>query len=82
MKSKIFNSAILSRRKLKFLYRLNQVELKPYFLAINKKGEIVVSGRANNLTCKKVFKFNKKFNINVNIHPNFSLIVPKYIIYN
>lgn len=76
MKSEIFNSAILSRKKIKFLYNLNQVELEPYFLAINKSGEKVIYGRVNNSSKIKMFQFNKIFNIKVLEHTKFSPIIP------
>lgn len=76
MKSEIFNSAILSRKKLKFLYQLNKVELEPYFLALNREGKKVIYGRVNNSSNIKMFEFNKIFNIKVLNHSKFSPIIP------
>ena len=76
MKSEIFNSAILSRQKLKFLYKLNKIELEPYFLAINRDGHKVIYGRVNNSSNIKMFEFNKIFNIKVLEHTKFSPIIP------
>jgi len=76
MKSEIFNSAILRRRKLKFLYKLDQVELEPYFLAINRDGHKVIYGRVNNSSNIKMFEFNQIFNIKVLEHTKFSPIIP------
>ena len=76
MKTEIFNSAILGRRKLKFLYKLNQIELEPYFLAINRDGAKVIYGRVNNSNQIKMFEFNKIFNIKVLEHTKFSPIIP------
>ena len=76
MKSEIFNSAILRRNKLKFLYKLNSVELEPYFLAINKYGDKVIYGRVNNSNNIKMFEFNKIFNIKVLESTKFSPIIP------
>ena len=76
MKTNIFNSAILGRRKLKFLYKLNQVELEPYFLAFNKNGEKVIYGRVNNSNNIEMFEFNKIFNIKVLENSKFSPIIP------
>jgi hypothetical protein len=76
MKSEIFNTAILRRQKLKFLYNLNNVELEPYFLAINKYGEKVIYGRVNNSSKIKMFEFNRIFNIKVLEHTKFSPIIP------
>lgn len=76
MKSQIFNSAILSRKKLKFLYQLNNVEVEPYFLALNSKGNKVIYGRVNNSSNIKMFEFNKIFNIKILNHSKFSPIIP------
>jgi len=76
MKSEIFNSAILSRQKLKFLYKLNSVELEPYFLSIDKNGNKVIYGRVNNSNEIKMFEFNKIFNIKILSHSKFSPIIP------
>ena len=76
MKSEIFNSAILGRRKLKFLYKLNSVELEPYFLALNRDGNKVIYGRVNNSSNIKMFEFNKILNIKVLDHSKFSPIIP------
>ena len=48
MKSEIFNSAIKSRKKLKFIYHLDQIELEPYYLSYNRNGKKVIYGRVNN----------------------------------
>ncbi len=76
MKSEIFNSAILGRRKLQFLYNLNNVELEPYFLALNREGKKVIYGRVNNSSKIKMFEFNKIFNIKVLEYSKFSPIIP------
>jgi hypothetical protein len=76
MKTEIFNSAILSRRRLKFLYKLNSIELEPYFLSVNKFGEKVIYGRVNNSSNIKMFEFNKIFNIKVLGNAKFSPIIP------
>ena len=71
-----------SKRKLRFLQRLNQVELNPYSLKINKNVEIMISRRENNLRNIMVFKLNDNFNVTFIVEPNFSITVPKHIIYN
>ena len=76
MKTQIFNSAISKRKKLKFLYKLNPVELEPYYLTVNKFGEKVIYGRVNNSSNVKMFEFNKIFNIKVLEHTKFSPIIP------
>ena len=76
MKSEIFNSAILKRQKLIFLYNLSNIELEPYFLAVNRNGDKVIYGRVNNSSKIKMFEFNKIFNIKVLEHSKFSPIIP------
>ena len=76
MKSEIFNSAIKDRKKLKFIYHLNQIELEPYFLAFNRFGEKVIYGRVNNTSKIRMFEFNKIFNIKVLENSKFSPIIP------
>ena len=82
MKSEIFNSAIISRQKLKFLYKLSNVELEPYFLSINRNGNKVIYGRVNNSNEVKMFEFNKIFNIKVLSNTKFSPIIPILTILN
>jgi hypothetical protein len=76
MKTEIFNSAILKRQKLMFLYNLSNIELEPYFLAVNRNGDKVIYGRVNNSSKIKMFEFNKIFNIKVLEHSKFSPIIP------
>ena len=76
MKSDIFNAAILGRRKLKFLYKLNSIELEPYFLAHDRNGKKVIYGRVNNTSNIQMFEFNKIFNIKVLNNSKFSPIIP------
>jgi hypothetical protein len=76
MKSEIFNSAIIERHRIKFLYNLSSIELEPYFLAQNKKGRKVIYGRVNNSSNIQMFEFNKIFNIKVIENSKFSPIIP------
>ncbi|MBK8945567.1 MAG: hypothetical protein IPM32_09895 [Ignavibacteriae bacterium] len=76
MKTEIFNSAINQRRRLKFLYNLNQVEVEPYYLSKNKSGNKVIYGRVNSSNEIKMFEFNKIFNIKILGKSKFSPIIP------
>ncbi|MBK7104022.1 MAG: hypothetical protein IPH62_01915 [Ignavibacteriae bacterium] len=76
MKTEIFNSAINQRRRLKFLYNLNQVEVEPYYLSKNKNGNKVIYGRVNTSNEIKMFEFNKIFNIKILGKSKFSPIIP------
>jgi hypothetical protein len=76
MKSEIFNSAIKSRKKLKFIYNLNQIELEPYLLSYNNSGRKVIYGRVNNTSNIQMFEFNKIFNIKILENSKFSPIIP------
>lgn len=82
MKSDIFNSAILNRQRLKFLYDLCNIELEPYFLAQNKDGRKVIYGRVNNSSDIRKFEFNKIFNIKVLEQSKFSPVIPILPIFN
>ena len=76
MKSEIFSSAIKSRKKLKFIYHLDQIELEPYYLSYNRNGKKVIYGRVNNTSNIQMFEFNKIFNIKVLDNTKFSPIIP------
>jgi hypothetical protein len=76
MKTEIFSSAINRRNKLKFLYKLNSIELEPYYLSVNKNGNKVIYGRVNSSHEIKMFEFNKIFNIKVLPNSKFSPIIP------
>jgi hypothetical protein len=76
MKTEIFNTAILKRNKLKFLYKHDLIEIEPYFLAVNRKGTKVIYGRLNNSSKIEMFEFNKIFNIKVLENTRFSPIIP------
>ncbi|MFZ1289357.1 MAG: hypothetical protein WAR79_04675 [Melioribacteraceae bacterium] len=76
MKTEIFNSAINQRRRLKFLYNLNMVEVEPYYLSKNRNGNKVIYGRVNSSNEIKMFEFNKIFNIKILGKSKFSPIIP------
>ncbi|PID61242.1 MAG: hypothetical protein CR986_02990 [Ignavibacteriae bacterium] len=75
MKTEIFNSAILQRKKLKFLYNLNFIEIEPYYLSTQNGGKVIY-GRVNNSSNIKMFEFNKIFNIKVLEESHFSPLIP------
>ena len=76
MKTEIFNSAINHRNRLKFLYKLDSIELEPYYLSINKDGHKVIYGKVKSSNEIKMFEFNKIFNIKVLQNSKFSPIIP------
>ena len=76
MKSNIFSSAINERRKLRFLYDMDEVVLEPYYIARNKTGKKVIYGRVNNSSMVKMFEYDKIFNIRVLQISKFSPIIP------
>jgi len=82
MKTDIFSTAITNRKKIKFLYSFNPIELEPYYLSINKGGSKVIYGRVNSSSQVKMFEFNKIFNIKVLNNSKFSPIIPILPIYN
>ncbi|MBU2491250.1 MAG: hypothetical protein KJ571_01395 [Bacteroidetes bacterium] len=75
MKTDIFNTAISSRNRLRFLYGLNEIELEPYYIAKNKTGKKVIFGRVNNSNEVKMFEYERIFNIKV-LNNKFSPIIP------
>jgi len=82
MKSQIFNRAISSRRKLKFLYGLNEVTLEPYYLSIDRNGKKVIFGRVGNTNEVKKFEYNMITNIKVLNSKKFSPIIPILTVLN
>lgn len=76
MKTEIFSSAINKRNRLKFLYKLNSIELEPYYISINKQGHKVIYGRVKSSNEIKMFEFNQIFNIKVLQNSKFSPIIP------
>jgi len=82
MKTNIFNTAITNRKKIKFLYRLNPIELEPYYLSVDKGGSKVIYGRVNSSSQVKMFEFKKIFNIKILNNSKFSPIIPILPIYN
>lgn len=76
MKTDLFASAIKNRNKLRFLYSLNEIELEPYYITINKLGDKVVYGRVSSTNEVKMFRYNKIYNIKVLNFTKFSPIIP------
>ena len=76
MKTTIFQSAIKNRRKLRFLYDLQEVIMEPYFISINKKGSKVLYGRVSNSNEIVKFEYNKIINIKTLDLNRFSPIIP------
>lgn len=76
MKSEIFNSAIINRNRIQFLYDLKELTLDPYLVARNQFGKKVVYGRVNNSNIIKMFEYDKILNIKILSHLRFSPIIP------
>ena len=76
MKSEIFNTAIIGRNRVRFIYGFKEVEVEPYFLSKNRKGKKVVYGRANNSSAVEMFEYDKIFNIKILQAKRFSPIIP------
>lgn len=76
MKTEIFETAIKSRNRLRFLYGLNPVELEPYYVSMERNGRKVIYGRMNNSSEVKKFSYSKIANIKVLSSGKFSPIIP------
>jgi len=75
MKSEIFASAIYGRKKIRFLYGLNEVLLEPYYIMREKSGKKVIYGRPVNSNEVKKFEYNRITNIRVLNSSRFSPII-------
>lgn len=76
MKSEIFSKAILGRKKVRFIYHLDEVILEPYFISKSLNGKKVIYGRPNNTSEIKKYEYNKIYNIKVLDFKKFSPIIP------
>lgn len=76
MKSEIFAKAILNRKKVRFIYNLDEIILEPYFISKSLNGRKVIYGRPNNSSEVKKFDYNKIYNIKVLDLKKFSPIIP------
>ncbi len=76
MKSEIFAKAILSRKRVRFIYNLDEVILEPYFISKSLNGKKVIYGRPNNSSEVKKYEYNKIYNIKVLDFKKFSPIIP------
>lgn len=76
MKSEIFSQAIHNRNTIKFLYKLNEVTIDPYFISQDKSGKKIIYGKAYNSSEIKKFDFDKIVNIKVIRKNRFSPIIP------
>lgn len=82
MKSTIFRTAIIRRCKVRFLYRLEEIILDPYYIAINQDGRKVIYGKSE--TYNKILKFDydKITNIKILDFKKFTPIIPIIPNYN
>ncbi len=76
MKSEIFSNAIRCRRKLRFLYGLDEIIIEPYYISRDRHGKKVLFGRKNNSSEVSIFEYAKIFNIRVLGTTRFSPIIP------
>lgn len=72
MKTQIFSEAISKRNQIKFLYRLDEVLLEPYYIAKDKLGKKVLYGRVTNSSEIKKFDYCLIANIKVFSNKRFS----------
>ncbi|WKZ68550.1 MAG: hypothetical protein QY331_11385 [Melioribacteraceae bacterium] len=76
MKSEIFAHAIRSRKRVRFIYNLDEIILEPYFISKSRNGKKVIYGRPNNTSEVKKFEYDRIYNIKVIDFKKFSPIIP------
>ena len=76
MKSEIFQSAIKTRKRIRFLYGLDEVILEPYYISNDKRGRKVLYGRVNGSHEIRKFEYKQICNIKVLNINKFSPIIP------
>jgi hypothetical protein len=76
MKSELFSAAIMNRNRVRFLYKLNEVVLDPYYITREKNGKKVIYGRTNNSNEIKKFEYDRIVNIRILRRVKFSPIIP------
>jgi len=76
MKTEIFKEAIRNRNGLRFLYGLDEFQIEPYYIMIEKSGNKVVYGKVSNSSEVKKFDYCRIANIKVLEKRKFSPIIP------
>lgn len=76
MKSQLFSSAIMNRNRVRFLYKLNEVVLDPYYITVEKTGKKVIYGRMYNSNEIRKFEYDRIANIRILNARRFSPIIP------
>jgi hypothetical protein len=76
MKSEIFYNAIKNRRKIRFLYGLQEIIMEPYYITVDRTGRKVIYGKPELMNEVKKFEFNRIVNIKILGRYKFSPIIP------
>ncbi|HSD63348.1 MAG TPA: hypothetical protein VLB50_06095 [Ignavibacteriaceae bacterium] len=76
MKTEIFSSAIINRNRVRFLYKLNEVILDPYYITRESNGKKVIYGKTSNSNEIKKFEYDRIANIRIMRSIKFSPIIP------
>jgi len=76
MKTEIFKSAIRNRNRLSFLYGLDEIQIEPYYITIEKNGSKVIYGKVYQSSEIKKFNYCKIANIKVMAKKRFSPVIP------
>jgi len=76
MKSQIFYNAIYNRKKIKFLYGMEEIILEPYFITCDRSGNKVIYGRPDYSNQVKKYEYKKIANIKVLNKLRFSPVIP------
>jgi hypothetical protein len=76
MKSQIFYEAIFNRKKIRFLYGLEEITLEPYYISYDKSGNKVIYGKPDFSNQIKKYEYKKIANIRILNRLRFSPIIP------
>jgi len=76
MKTDIFINAIKRRSNLKFLYRLQEFMIEPYYITRDRSGKKVIYGRVKSTNEIRKFEYDKIANIRIIESLRFSPIIP------
>ena len=65
MKTDIFSLAISRRYKIKFIYRMSEIIMDPYYITSERNGKKVIYGKVFNTNEIRKFDYDKIANIKI-----------------
>ena len=75
MKTDIFSLAISRRYKIKFIYRMSEIIMDPYYITSERNGKKVIYGKVFNTNEIRKFDYDKIANIKI-LNNRFSPVIP------